>query len=130
MSIDKQLEKMISDIPKAVAAGVVDLGSGMLLGIKTTGSHPKEVFDFLAAATQDLFEGDNVNTIENIFKKARGISNDDHYFQEFLIMSSNLLHYFGRTKESSIVIGVVTQADANIGLVLSKARMAAKALEI
>lgn len=130
MSIDKQLEKMISDIPKAVAAGVVDLGSGMLLGIKTTGSHPKEVFDFLAAATQDLFEGDNVNTIENIFKKARGISNDDHYFQEFLIMSSNLLHYFGRTKESSIVVGVVTQADANIGLVLSKARMAAKALEI
>jgi hypothetical protein len=130
MSVDKQLEKMISDIPKAVAAGVVDLGIGMLLGIKTTGSHPKEVFDFLAAATQDLFEGDNVNTIENIFKKARGIANDDHYFQEFLIMSSNLLHYFGRTKESSIVVGVVTQADANIGLVLSKARMAAKALEI
>ena len=131
MSLDKTLEKVVSEVPKCVAAGVVDMGSGMLMGIKTTGSHPKEVFDFLSAATKDLFEGENVVTIENIFKKARGVSNRDHYFQEMIVVSENLLHYFGRTEKSKeMILGVVCQVDANIGLVLAKSRQFAKILEI
>lgn len=130
MSLDKQLEKIIAEVPKAVAAGVVDMDSAMLLGIKTTGSHPAEVFDFLSAATHDLFQGDNVSTIEQIFKKARGVTTDEHYFQEMLIMSSNLIHYMARCKTSSMVLGVICSKDANIGLVLAKSRTFAKALTL
>lgn len=130
MSLDKQIEQVLAGVPKAVAAGVVDMDSAMLLAIKTTGSHPKDVFDFLAAATHDLFEGENVVTIENIFKKARGVSSDSHYFQEFMVMSDNLIHYFGRCKTSSMVLGVVCSKDANIGLVLAKSRQYAKELEL
>lgn len=130
MSLDKDLEKIISEVPKAVAAGVVDMDSAMLLGIKTTGSHPADVFDFLAAATHDIFEGENVQTIEQIFKKARGVTSERHYFQEFLIMSDNLIHYFGRCKTNSMVLGVVCSKDANIGLVLAKSRQWAKTLEL
>ena len=130
MSLDKQVEKVVSEVPKCVAAGVIDMDSAMVLAIKTTGSHPQEVFDFLSAATHDLFEGENVATIEQIFKKARGVTSDDHYFQEFLIMSSNLIHYFGRCKTSSMVLGVVCSKDANIGLVLAKSRSFAKELSL
>lgn len=131
MKLDKALENAISTIPKAVAAGVVDMGSGMMLDMKTTASHPQEVFDFLAAATKDMFEGENVTTIENIFKKARGVKTDDRYFQEVIVFSSNLIHYFSRVPDNpAMVFGVVCSMDANIGLVLAKGRESRKNIEI
>ena len=52
MSVDTILVKLMNDVPKAVAAGVVDMGTGMLLGVKTVDSHPQEVLDLVAAATK------------------------------------------------------------------------------
>jgi len=123
MSVDSIITKCMGDVPKALAAGVIDLDMGMLLNVKTVDSHPSEVLDLVAAATKDLFEGDNVTAIENTFKKMRGVQSDERYFQEMLITSANLLHYFGRLKSNSrIAIVVVCRVDANIGMVMSKAR--------
>jgi len=131
MNIDESLNGALKNVPKAVAAGVVDITDGLLLGIKTADSHPKEIFDFLAAATKDMFEGDNVVTIENMFKKARGVKTKEHYFQEIIVYSTNLLHYFARVPgQGNVVLGVVCSIDANIGLVLVKAREVAKTIEI
>ncbi|MBV6644664.1 MAG: hypothetical protein KI790_04410 [Cyclobacteriaceae bacterium] len=131
MKLDKAIEASLKNVPKAVAAGVVDMGSGMMLDMKTTASHPQEVFDFLAAATKDMFEGENVVTIENIFKKARGSKATEHYFKEIVVYSTNLLHYFTRLPNNAgVVFAVVCAADANVGLVMVKAREIAKDLEI
>lgn len=56
MSLDATLQKAVTSIPECVAAGFVDLASGMVLSIKTVDSHPSEVFELLAAATADLFQ--------------------------------------------------------------------------
>jgi len=131
MDLDKALEASIKNVPKAVAAGVVDMDSGMMLDMKTTASHPQEVFDFLAAATKDMFEGENVVTIEDIFKKARGSKSKERYFKEIVVYSTNLLHYFTRLPgKNSIVYGVVCSADANVGLVMVKAREIAKEVKV
>ncbi len=130
MKVEKAAEAAISNVPKAVAAGVVDMESGMMLSLKTTASHPQEVFDFLAAATKDMFEGENVTTIENIFKKARGVKSDVRYFQEMIVFSSNLIHYFGRVPTNlNQIFAVVCTIDANIGLVMAKSREIRKAIE-
>ena len=131
MTLEDAISKSLSAVPKAVAAGIVDMASVMMLDMKTTASHPQEVFDFLAAATKDMFEGENVVTIENIFKKARGSKSKDHYFQEIVVYSTNLLHYFTRIpgKDSTVYV-VVCAADANVGLVMVKAREIAKDIEI
>jgi hypothetical protein len=123
MSVETILTKTMSEVPKAVAAGVVDMSTGMLLGVKTVDSHPQEVLDLVAAATKDLFEGDNVTNIENTFKRVRGVSTSERYFKEILVMSTNLLHIFARLKrfESAVVV-VVCRVDANIGLALMKMR--------
>ena len=114
----------MAEVPKALTAGVIDLDMGMLLDVKTVDSHPSEVLDLVAAATKDLFEGDNVTAIENMFKKMRGVESDQRYFSEMLITSQNLLHYFGRLKSNSrIAIVVVCRVDANIGMVMSKSRL-------
>ncbi|MBL8193429.1 MAG: hypothetical protein JNM06_06575 [Blastocatellia bacterium] len=123
MSVDSIVNSLLKEVPKAVAAGVVDMDSGMLIAVKTVDSHPQQVLDLLAAATKDLFEGDNVMTIENVFKRARGVKSDERYFREIIVSSTNLLHFFSRLKSrQSIVLTVVCRMDANLGLVVTKAR--------
>jgi hypothetical protein len=123
MSAESLVRDALVKVPKAVAAGVVDMASGLLLSIKTVESHPQAVIDLLAAATRDLFEGEMVVAIENTFKKARGVTSGDHYFQEILVASTNLWHYFGRLKSMpGAVLVVVTAGDVNLGLLIVKCR--------
>lgn len=127
MSIDKALAAAQAEIPECVAAGYVDMASGMLLGVKTIDSHPGEVLDLVAAATGDLFQGRNVVEIERLFDKSRGITGTHtHYFREIVVFSTNLIHVFIRSKkhpEHAVVF--VTRASANIGMVLVRSRAAA-----
>jgi hypothetical protein len=131
MSLDQALSNAISSVPECVAGGYVDLASGMLLSVKTVDSHPQEVMDLLAAATSDLFQGNNVSVIENIFKKARGHAADPHhYFQEVIVNSDNLIHVFLRAKKTEEqVAAFVCRKSANLGMVLTKARQAMPTLE-
>ncbi len=124
--LDTVIQKAISTVPECLAAGYVDLNSGMLLAIKTVDSHPQEVLDMLAAATADLFQGPNVIAIENMFKKSRGVPMDDyHYFQEVIVNSENLIHVFMRAKQyQEHVVTFVCRKSANLGMVLTKARAA------
>jgi hypothetical protein len=107
-----------------VAAGYVDMSTGMLLGIKTVDSHPQQVLDLVAAATADLFQGTNVTTIEKFFRKARGQAEDgSHYFREIVVFSDNLIHVFMRAKKKPDQAAViVTRGAANIGMVIAKSR--------
>jgi hypothetical protein len=117
-------------VPECVAVGVVDVGSGLLLDVKTVDSHPSEVLDLVAAATGDLFQGPNVSAIENHFKKARGGTAEQRYFQEIIVNSTHLIHVFIRMKKKQSQVAVfVCRNTANIGMVLSKARLAMPALE-
>jgi hypothetical protein len=130
MSLDAEVQKSIATIPECIAAGYVDVGTGMLLSIKSVDSHPGEVMDLLAAATGDLFQGPNVVAIEDIFKKARGSNDQGHYFQEMVVLSDNLVHVFlrGKTYTEHVVV-FVCRKSVNMGMALTKARMAAPKLE-
>lgn len=124
MSLDSKLQDAISVVPECVAAGYVDLSTGMLLGIRTVDTHSQDVLDILAAATADLFQGSNVRTIENLFNQARGIENNDHhYFQEMIVMSDNLVHFFLRSKQNEEHVACfVCRKNVNLGMGLSKSR--------
>ncbi|MDH5632806.1 MAG: hypothetical protein OEZ10_07400 [Gammaproteobacteria bacterium] len=125
MSLDKALNDAIAQIPECVAAGYVDLSSGMLLGVKTVDSHPGEVLEIVAAATADMYQGSNVTMIENMFKKSRGVPTGDghHYFQEMMVLSDNLLHIFSRCKGNEDHVCVfVCRKSANMGMALAKVR--------
>ena len=124
MTPDATLTKAQQTIPQSVAAGDVDMTTGMLLGVKTVDSHPQEVLDLVAAATADLFQGQNVTSIEKLFRRSRGQNEDgSHYFREIVVFSENLIHVFLRAKKRKDQAAVfVTRGSANIGMVLSKSR--------
>lgn len=130
-NLDRALTNAQNAVPECVAAGYVDMSTGMLLAVKTVDSHPREVLDLVAAATADLFQGSNVVAIERMFKKTRGVKDDGHhYFQELLVMSDNLLHIFMRGKKNNEHAAVfVCRKNANLGMALTKARMALESIE-
>ena len=66
MQLESTIQKVIRDIPECVAAGYVDMATGMLLAVRTIDSHPREVLDLVAAATADLFQGSTVTAIETV----------------------------------------------------------------
>ncbi len=128
--LNNALQNAVASIPECIAAGYIDLASGMLLGIRSVDSHPAEVIELLAAATADLYQGANVRLIETIFKKARGLQDDGHhYFQEFIINSDNFIHVFLRGKNEEQVGCFVCRKSANLGMAITKARGAMPALE-
>ncbi len=132
MSLNQALSEVTKQVPDCVAAGFVDMSTGMILGIKTLDSHPQEVIDVLAAATGDLFQGSNVVTIERLFKKSRGLPDSDnlHFFQEFVATSQNLIHIFIRGKrDANTALVTVCRVSANLGMVLTKSRQALAAVE-
>ncbi|BBM85510.1 serine/threonine protein kinase [Candidatus Uabimicrobium amorphum] len=121
--VDDYINMCLEKIPQALAVSVIDLETGMLLGIYTKNEHPQEVMDLVAAATKDLFEGDRVLEIENLFSSMRGTKNTGHYFKEFVITSKKLVHYFARFPHATrSVLVIVCPLEVNLGLLLAKAR--------
>lgn len=131
MALDTTLAKAQSQVPECVAAGYVDMSTGMLLGVKTVDSHPQEVLDLVAAATADLFQGQSVTSIERLFRKSRGQpESSSHYFREIIVFSENLLHVFMRSKRrSDHAVVFVCRASANVGMVLVKSRQSLSDIE-
>jgi hypothetical protein len=131
MSLDTALSKAQGSIPECVAAGYVDMSTGMLLGVRTVDSHPQEVLDLVAAATADLFQGQSVTAIEKLFRKSRGQDEDGrHYFNEILVFSENLLHVFIRSKKHRDQAAVfVCRGGVNIGMALTKSRSSVTDIE-
>jgi hypothetical protein len=129
--LDTALANAQKSIPECVAVGYVDMKTGMLLGVKTVDSHPQEVLDLVAAATGDLFQGNNVATIEKLFRQSRGVKEDgSHYFQEIIVNSDNLVHVFVRGKRNQDMVYVtVCRISANLGMVLAKTRTSLATVE-
>ncbi len=124
MSLENALQTSIETIPECLAAGYIDMESGMLLGVQTTETQPDDVLEALATATADLFQGQSISEIEAKFKAESGHEGDGHYFQEIIVFSENLLHVFMRTKMyPEHVICYICRKSANPGMVLAKSKM-------
>ncbi|WP_436501787.1 hypothetical protein [Actinokineospora sp. HUAS TT18] len=117
------VKRLRHQVPDCIAAGVVDMATGMLLAFDTTDSHPSEVLDLLAGATLDLFQGRTVTMIEDIFKERRGVTSSERYFQEILVNSTNLTHLFIRNNQHEDVVAVVVcPKSVSIGMLFAAAR--------
>lgn len=121
------VKSLRQEVPECLASGVVDMATGMLLSFDTNDSHPPEVLDLLAGATLDIFQGRNVTMIEDVFKERRGISSDQHYFQEILVNSDNLTHLFVRNNHNEDVVAVVVcRRSVNVGMLFAQTRRVIK----
>jgi hypothetical protein len=131
MSLEIALTNTQKTVPECVSVGLVDMKTGMLLGIKSVSTYPMEILDLVAAATGDLFQGSTVTMIESMFRKHRGMQEDGHhYFREIIILSDNHMHIFQRCKRNEdLVLVTVAKNSANLGMVIAKSRAALAGVE-
>jgi hypothetical protein len=115
--IDDACREVCSKTDGAVACGVVDLDSGMLLGIHNTSAYTQTLNEIVAAATMDLFRGSNIGRIEQMVRTHRGVpENGEHYFQEVHVTSEHNYHFAKTLKKGKAVIMLVTKKTTNIGM--------------
>lgn len=121
-TVEQALQNAIGKIPDCLGVGLVDMREGLLLGAKTLGNHPQEILDLTAAATKDMFLGDNIRTIEELFRKARGDeAAASAAVTMFMFKTSRTLHLFFRSeKRPSLVLVVICKITANLGMALMK----------
>jgi hypothetical protein len=111
------------DISDCIAAGAVDLSSGMMLSSDTLDDHSSDAIELLAAATVELLQGRAVRLVEQMRKGQRGVTDDGHYFQEIVVNSTNSVHLFLRsTGYPDIAVGIVCTTDVKVGLLFAQAR--------
>jgi hypothetical protein len=115
--IDDACKDVVGKVDGAVACGVVDLDTGMLLGIHNASQYTQTLNEIVAAATMDLFRGANIGRIEQLVRSHRGIpENGERYFQEVHVTSTNNFHFAKTMKGGKAVIMLVTKKTTNIGM--------------
>jgi hypothetical protein len=115
--IDEACRDVVSKVDGAVACGVVDLDTGMLLGIHNSAQYTQTLNEIVAAATMDMFRGSNIGRIEQAVRAHRGVpENGGHYFQEVHVTSQNNYHFAKTVKGGKAVIMLVTKKTTNIGM--------------
>jgi len=84
-SIDAQVEVSLLIEP---APATVD-GSALSAALRTVDSHPQEVLDLVAAATGDLFQGNNVTAVEQLFTRVGRPIDEKAVWNQVLTVQNN-----------------------------------------
>ncbi len=128
--IDDACRNVVENVDGAVACGVIDLDTGMLLGIHNSASYTQTLNEVVAAATMDMFRGPNVGRIEQMVRAHRGTpENGDHYFDEIHITSKHNFHFAKTLKGGKAVMMLVTKKTTNIGMGWAQVKASIPAVE-
>ena len=124
MSIEAALATAMESIPDCIAAGYIDMETGMLLGTKVADPEGGDSLDTLAVAVANLFQGRGVRAFEQLLRQAEPESPDGSGFGEIAVFSNDRLNIFLRTREyPDHVVCYVCHNSANVGLALAKSHL-------
>jgi hypothetical protein len=128
-SIDDVVREVGAKLDGCLAVGVIDLDSGMILGIHHIVPHFTQAYlDAVAAAVVDMFRGKTVRRVEQILSEAHGIEIKDS-FEEIFISSSRVYHFMVVIKEKGAVVIVVTKKTVSQGMGWAVLRSNLKSIE-
>lgn len=129
MSLEQALSDVMNSDPECVAAGWVDTSTGLLIQVRT-GERPLEGLEAVSTATSDVFQRSRVADIEALFKSAHGVTTGDPFFREIIVKSRDVIHVFARgQREDDPMLVVIVGLDADLGVVIHRARWAVSAIE-
>ena len=109
-------QALVDDVSDCLAVGVVDLNTGMLMGVHCTVPYfTQSYLDAVAAAAVDMFRGKNVRRVEELLSKHRGEEIKDA-FEEIFISSLKVFHFMSLVRDKSAVVVMVTKKTTNQGM--------------
>lgn len=109
-------KQVLEKVEDCLAVGVVDLSTGMLMGVHHTVPYfTQSYLDAVAAAAVDMFRGKNVRRIEELLSQQRGEVVKDA-FEEVFISSAKVFHFMAVIREKGAVAVMVTRKGTNQGM--------------
>lgn len=116
-SINEMCEQLVADVPEAIAANVVDLSSGMMLGGHFRSNFTTDHFEAVSAAATSLYRGKETLRVEELVKAQRGQTDSDvHFVEEVQMSTPGVLHFMKRIPGKEAVLILVTKSSGNIGM--------------
>ncbi|KUJ73178.1 hypothetical protein AVO45_15665 [Ruegeria marisrubri] len=124
MSIETALKAAMETIPDCIAAGYVDMGTGMLLSVQGEDPECEAALGNLAIAVANLFQGRGVQAFEEMLRAAGAQDPESPGFGEIAVFSNGRLHVFLRTPQyPDHVVCYICRDSANLGLALTKSHL-------
>lgn len=124
--LDEILKDITDSVDGSLACAVVDLNTGLLLGISSKVPYfSEEFYDVIAAAAVDMFRGKSIKSIESLMslQSGREISKTVKEIQ----MSSDRTYHFMTTlpEKKDALLVLITDRSANLGMGWMKLRSTA-----
>ena len=115
-NINEVCQSMVADVQDALACGVVDLSTGMLMGVHHTIPYfTQSYLDAVAAAAVEMLRGKTVKRVEQLMSKQRGADVKDS-FEEIFISSVNTFHFMALIREKQCLVVLVTKKTTSQGM--------------
>jgi hypothetical protein len=106
----------LEKVDDCLAVGVVDLNTGMLMGVHHTVPYFTQAYlDAVAAAAVEMFRGKTVRRVEELLSSNRGDSVKDS-FEEVFVSSPKTFHFMTVIKDKGAVVVMVTKKTVNQGM--------------
>ena len=103
-------------VDDCLAVGVVDLNTGMLMGVHHVVPYFTQAYlDAVAAAAVEMFRGKTVRRIEELLSAQRGEQLKDS-FEEVFISSPKTFHFMTVIKDKGAVVVMITKKSTNQGM--------------
>jgi hypothetical protein len=107
---------VLEKVDDCLAVGVVDLNTGMLMGVYHSVPYFTQAYlDAVAAAAVEMFRGKNVRRVEEMLSQQRGETIKDS-FEEIFVSSPKVFHFMATIKDKGAVVVMVTKKTVNQGM--------------
>lgn len=115
-STQEVCKSTLEKVDDCLAVGVVDLNTGMLMGVHHTVPYFTQAYlDAVAAAAVEMFRGKTVRRIEELISSHRGEQVKDS-FEEVFISSPKTFHFMTVIKDKGAVVVMITKKTTNQGM--------------
>ena len=121
--IDDKCREMVDNVEDALGCAVVDLNTGLLLGVHHVVPHFTQTYiDAVAAAAVDMFRGKSISNVEKLLGEQRG-EDVSHSMQEVQMTTPKTYHFMSTvTGKPNALLVLITGKKTNLGMGWSAVR--------
>lgn len=115
--LDDVLQAVVQDVDGALGCAVVDLESGLLLGVAHNVPYfTSSYLEAVAAAAVDMIRGKNVRAVESLLSNQRG-KVVEKTIKEVQMTTDNTLHFMATVPEKpDALVVLITSKKTNLGM--------------
>ena len=116
MTVADVCRKVVDNMNDGLACAIVDVNTGMLLGIHHLVPHfTTDYLDAVAAAAVEMFSGRTVKRIEQLLSSMSSVPVQES-FEEIFTSSRRVFHFMKLIRDKQVIIILVTRKSVSQGM--------------